>query len=177
MVEDDKIELETNGDDDEWTLEKFASNSSLCDLEQIPAKDDLSLKNFSLPVPNMEKEQFILNCLHDHDIAGENGLSVEKAKMVFEANYHLLNKDQQQVFNYIQDLIVTKIMDGLLIFLNAPGGTGKTFTLNVLVTWMITENLKVASSATSGIGATLLFLDQTTHHRFKLPIAPHMDSV
>ena len=42
---------------------------------------------------------------------------------------------------------------------------------------MITENLKVASSAAPGIAATLLFLGQTTHHRFKLLIAPHKDSV
>ena len=81
------------------------------------------------------------------------------------------------MFNYIKDLIVTKNKDGLLIFLDGPGGTGKTFTLNVLVTWMITENLKVATSAGSGIAATLLFLGQTTHHRFKLPLTPHKDSV
>ena len=92
--------------------------------------------------------------------------------MFFEANYPLLNNDQQQVFNYIKDLFVTSNRDGLLIFM-----TGKTFTLNVLVTWMITKNLKVATSAASGIAATLLFLGQTTHHRFKLPIAPHKDSV
>ena len=65
----------------------------------------------------------------------------------------------------------------LLIFLDAPGCTGKPFTLNVLVTWMISENLKVATSAASGIAATLLFLGQTTHHRFKLPLTPHKDSV
>ena len=42
---------------------------------------------------------------------------------------------------------------------------------------MITENLKVATSAASGITAILLFLGQTTHHRFKLPLTPHKDSV
>ena len=33
VVEDDKVVLETYEEDDELTLEKFASNSSLCDLE------------------------------------------------------------------------------------------------------------------------------------------------
>ena len=84
MVEDDKMMLETYGDDAEWTLEKFESNFSLCDLEQILAKDDLSLKDFSLPVPNLEKEQFIQNCHQDHHIAEENDLSVEKVKMVLK---------------------------------------------------------------------------------------------
>ena len=82
MVEDDKVVLETYKDDDEWRLEKVAFNSSLCDLEWILAKEDLSLKDFSLPVPNMEKEKFIQECLQiDCDIAEENDLSVEKAKI------------------------------------------------------------------------------------------------
>ena len=33
VVEDDKVVMKMYEDDDEWTLEKFASNSSLCDLE------------------------------------------------------------------------------------------------------------------------------------------------
>ena len=49
--------------------------------------------------------------------------------------------------------------------------------MNVLVTWMITHDLKLVTSAASGIAATLLFLGQTTHHRFKLPLTPHKDSV
>ena len=61
--------------------------------------------------------------------------------------------------------------------MDAPGGTGKTFTLNVLVSWIIMEGRQVATSATSGIGATLLYLGQTAHSRFKLPIHPHKDSV
>ena len=62
-------------------------------------------------------------------------------------------------------------------FLDAPGGTGKTYTLNVLVSWMIMKNLNVATSAALGIAATLLYLCQTSQHRFKLPITPHRDSV
>ena len=93
------------------------------------------MKDFDLPVPNMKKEEFIQNHLHNHrDIAEENDLSVEKANMFYEANYPLLNKDQQDVFNYIKDLIVGKNKNWLMIFLDAPGGTGKTFTWNVLVT-------------------------------------------
>ena len=89
----------------------------------------------------------------------------------------MLNEDQQKVFDYIKNLIVTSNRDWLLIFLDALGGTGKTFTLNVLMTWMITQDLKVATSAASGIAATLFSLGQTTHHRFKLPLTPHKDSV
>ena len=46
MVEDDKVVLETYEDDDEWTLEKFASNSSLCNLERILTKGRSVLGEF-----------------------------------------------------------------------------------------------------------------------------------
>ena len=36
---------------------------------------------------------------------------------------------------------------------------------------------EVATSATSGIATTLLYLCRTTHNRFKLPFHPHKDSV
>ena len=79
--------------------------------------------------------------------------------------------------DYIKDLIVTSNRDDFLIFLDAPRGTGKTFTLNVLVIWMIIQDLKVATSAASRIAPTLFYFGQTTYHRFKLFIAPHKDSV
>ena len=38
-------------------------------------------------------------------MADENDLSLERAKMFFEANYPLLNKDQKHVFEYIKNHI------------------------------------------------------------------------
>ena len=57
------------------------------------------------------------------------------------------------------------------------GGTGKTFTLNVLVSWIRMEKREVATSATSGTAATLLYLGRTAQNQFKLPFHPHKDSV
>jgi hypothetical protein len=58
--------------------------------------------------------------------------------------------------------------------LDAPGGTGKTFTLNPLISWMRMEGHEVATSATSSIAAaTLLYNGRTPHNRFKLPLHPH----
>ena len=39
------------------------------------------------------------------------------------------------------------------------------------------QGKEVATSTTSGIAATLLFLGRTTHNRFKLPFHLHKDSV
>ena len=141
------------------------------------SEEDKSLAKFELPTPNMEKEQWLQNCLLDRYIAEEEDFLPEKAKAFFDANYPKLNEDQRGVFHYIRDLILQGEHDGLLIFLDAPGGTGKTFTLNVLVSWIKMEQREVATSATSGIAATLLYLGRTAHNRFKLPFIPHKDSV
>jgi hypothetical protein len=164
-------------EEDEWTLEKLASNSCLCDIERMLAAEDKSLKDFELPMPDLEKEQYIQNCLMDHYVAEEEDLLPEKARAFFEANYPKLNTDQKRAFDFIRDLIEQDNRDGLLIFLDAPGGTGKTFTLNVLVSWIRMDNREVATSATSGIAATLLYLGRTAHNRFKLPFNPKKDSV
>ena len=76
----------------------------------------------------------------------------------------------KNVFNRIKDLIENKNNDGKIIFLDAPGGTGKTFTLNVIISWIRMKNLEVAATTTSGIVATLLHLGRTAHNRFKIPV-------
>ena len=57
--------------------------------------------------------------------------------------------------------------DGVF-FLDAPGGTGKTFLLN---TRFRSEIALVTAS--SGIGATLLSGGRTLHLRFKIPLDAH----
>ena len=88
-----------------------------------------------------------------------------------------MNSNQKQVFTRIKELIEDKTNEGKLIFLDAPGGTGKTFTLNILISWIKMNNLDVAISAASGIAANLLYLGRTAHNRFKLPFHPNSDSM
>ena len=96
-----------------------------------------SLTEFGLPSPDMEKEQFLQNCLRDQYIADEEDFSPKQAKAFYEANHPKLNEDQRFVFDYITGLIrVSEKGSGKLIFLDAPGGTGKTFTLNVIISWI-----------------------------------------
>ena len=81
------------------------------------------------------------------------------------------------VFDYISGLIRgSERSTGKLLFLDAPGGTGKTFLLNVLISWIRMQKYDVATSASSGIAATLLHLGRTSHNQFKLPLNPHKDS-
>ena len=125
--------------------------------------------------PKLSREQQRQRVL-ERIMEDEGELSPERARSYYEENFPKLNPDQLFVFNTLKQLILDDNKDGLLIFLDAPGGTGKTFTLNVLVSWIRMEGKEVATSATSGIAANLLHLGRTSHNRFKLPINPTKES-
>ncbi|XP_067939120.1 ATP-dependent DNA helicase pif1-like [Watersipora subatra] len=55
-------------------------------------------------------------------------------------------------------------------FLDAPGGTGKTFLLNLLLAKIRSNRQVVLAVAYSGIAATLLEGGRTSHSMFKLPL-------
>ena len=158
--------------EDGWTLNDFATNSCLIHLEMLLESKVLSLEGFNLPLANHDKEEVIQSHLLEKIIEDESKLSPEQARRYYDENFPKLNPDQLSVFNTLKQLILDDNKDGLLIFLDAPGGTGKTFTLNVLVSWIRMEGREVATSATSGISANLLHLGRTSHTRFKLPINP-----
>ena len=54
--------------------------------------------------------------------------------------------------------------------LNGPGGTGKTYLYNYIITVCKARQIKFSSSAWVGIAATLLEGGQTCHSTFKLPV-------
>ncbi|XP_046141612.1 uncharacterized protein LOC114882103 [Osmia bicornis bicornis] len=79
-----------------------------------------------------------------------------------------LNSEQRLIF----DDIVQKIEsgDGGLFFLDAPGGTGKTFLLNLLLAQIRKDKGVAVAVASSGIAATLLNGGRTAHSVLKLPL-------
>jgi hypothetical protein len=60
-------------------------------------------------------------------------------------------------------------------FLDGPGGSGKTMVYNTLISCCRSQGVKVASSAWTGIAATLLTGGRTVHNLFKLPV-PILDT-
>lgn len=76
--------------------------------------------------------------------------------------------DQRRIYRSICDAVDSSI--GGVYFLDAPGGTGKTFVMNCLLAYVMQNNDIALAVASSGIAATLLKLGRTAHSRFKLPI-------
>ncbi len=69
-------------------------------------------------------------------------------------------------------VVLEKVQSGSwgIIFLDTPGGTGKTFLLNLLLANLRQQGKIAIAVASSGIAATLLTGGRTAHSAFKLPL-------
>ncbi|XP_074108440.1 ATP-dependent DNA helicase pif1-like [Cotesia typhae] len=79
-----------------------------------------------------------------------------------------LNDDQKQVYDEVLNSIDSN--SGKLFFLDAPGGTGKTFLINLLLAKIRSRKNIAVAVASSGIAATLIDGGKTAHSAFKLPL-------
>ena len=76
--------------------------------------------------------------------------------------------EQLHVFNTVIHKVYNN--DGGIVFLDAPGGTGKTHVLNLLLSEIRRRGDIALAVATSGIAATLLRGGRTAHSALKLPL-------
>lgn len=84
-------------------------------------------------------------------------------------NEHLLLDGQKEVYSVIiNDVLQSHVKH--TYFIDAPGGTGKTFVLKLLLSRIRSENRIAIAVASSGIAATLLPGGKTAHAMFKLPL-------
>ena len=109
------------------------------------------------------------------EILRETSYDVKELDKYVSTNEPLLVADQKSAYNGILDRINRKT--GGIIFLDAPGGTGKTFVINLLLA-KIRQKSKIAIAvASSGIAATLLHGGRTAHSTLKLPLSlTHCDT-
>ena len=67
------------------------------------------------------------------------------------------------------------VKKGGLYFIDAPGGTGKTFVCNLLLAAVRKDRKIGVATESSGIAAILLRGGRTAHSRWKIPINALMD--
>ncbi|XP_076393345.1 uncharacterized protein LOC143265402 [Megachile rotundata] len=91
-----------------------------------------------------------------------------------------LNAEQRSIYNAVMDIIFNDNDDDdtgqKLFFIDAPGGTGKTFLLKTLIYSVEKRQKNVIAVAWTGIAASLLPNGTTAHSAFKLPIPVLSDS-
>ncbi|XP_055939706.1 ATP-dependent DNA helicase pif1-like isoform X2 [Argiope bruennichi] len=157
-----KTRITVNNMDLDYNGEIF--NNALLALEdKIKALGGTDLKVFGLP----EVHRDINNSLN-YEIIRETCYNIHQLTSYIETNVPNLTDDQRLAFEKITSAVFTET--GGISFLDAPGGTGKTYLINLLLAKIRQRNLIALAVASSGIAAALLTGGRTAHSVFKLPI-------
>lgn len=124
-----------------------------------------SIKNFGLPEPQQAGDTTNLEYIRETTYN-----AAELAQYTGE-NEPKLTAEQKRIFLKILDSVEHNSGKGF--FLDAPGGTGKTFLINLLLSKVRSLKKIAIAVASSGIAATLLQGGKTAHATFKLPLDMH----
>ncbi|CAB3243857.1 unnamed protein product [Arctia plantaginis] len=107
------------------------------------------LIRLGMPAPNRE-----MSDAFNRELERGRKYDYQELDLVVQTNVPLLNSQQKEVY----DTAMKAIDDGNggLYFLDAPGGTGKTFLMSVVLTTVRARSNIAVAVASSGIAAILL---------------------
>ncbi|GFV93373.1 ATP-dependent DNA helicase [Trichonephila clavipes] len=125
----------------------------------------MPLIHFGVPVPNRPAVNII-----NSDVQREHQFDMTLAAFVVD-NEQLLTAEQRNVYDQINVSIATG--QGAFFFLDASGGTGKTFLISLILARIRSQNPIALAIASSGIAATLLDGGCTAHSALKVPLNVH----
>ncbi|KAL8602500.1 hypothetical protein ACOMHN_066784 [Nucella lapillus] len=116
----------------------------------------------------MPKPNGAVTDMLQQEILRETNYNTGELVQYVEDNQSKLVPDQKVAF----DTIMTSISNesGQFFFLDAPGWTGKTFLINLILAEVRKRQHIALAIASSGIAATLLDGGQTAHSAFKLQL-------
>ena len=129
-------------------------------------------QDFGLPIPVKENRSLKIPKVIQEEI-----FDVESQKEISEVKCRSLNSDQEEAFHTIMKAIEDENHTQRVFFLNAPGGCGKTFLIETLLSTVRGMGKIALAVASSGIAAELLEGGRTAHSRFKIPIPIYESSV
>lgn len=128
--------------------ETIAISLALRDIDEYLRINNFSLLHFNLPNYNHD----ILQNFEDNAIDLLNEID---DLITLTESVHLLNAQQMTIFNDVMNFVNNN--EHRLLFIDAPGGTGKTFLLNqIYASLTINKNKNVMCVAWTGIAACLL---------------------
>ena len=138
------------------------------------------MKIIRLPEPSteeLEDVEFLETSTLPVLIKEELDFDMDDLKALLEDRTANFTDSQREVF----DVVVEAVKKGtcIAVFVDARGGTGKTYVLNaILAAVRSMENGSVALAVgATGIAANLLQLGRTFHSRFKAPLNLNIDSL
>ena len=153
------------------------------DIKQRLQSWDRDLKTFRIPEPSpIELDSVSFNQMITLPvlIREELNFEVEIMKEIAEKRNMMFTDSQRAVFNMALESVTSE--KPLYMFIDARGGTGKTFILNAILAAVRCLNSENGGSValatgTTGKASNLLHLGRTFHSRFKAVLSPHSESV
>ena len=125
------------------------------------------LSDYHLPSPDRSSEQEDDSL--PREIAAEYSYNNAELQERLTTNERSLTEEQRHIYEELL-AYVARGPDDSIIFLDAPGGTGKTYLLNLFLDKIRSQGDIALAVASSGIAATLLTGGKTAHSVFKLPL-------
>ena len=142
-------------------------NQTLCHIEdEVFLLGGKQLSDYDLPVPDRDMAEDLEDPV---DNLEQLATEADLAETTF-------TPEQREVYQLIIAMINDPdVYEGRnIVFLDAPGGTGKTFVVNSLLKRVRSQGKTAIATATSGIAATLLEKGRTLHSAFSIPIDAHL---
>ncbi|UYV79262.1 hypothetical protein LAZ67_17001830 [Cordylochernes scorpioides] len=137
-------------------------NETLCNIEdRVVSICGKKLQELGLGAPRR-------NVITNSDILRELAYDTAELEDNVASMLPKLLPEQRRVFDAV--LAKINLSQPIIIFLDAPGGIGKTFLLNLLLAMVRKEQNIAIAVASSGIAATLLAGGRTAHSVLKLPL-------
>ena len=152
---------------EDWTKEhgkEKAINLVLKWLENRLALAGVKLKSLGLPEP----ENDVQGTKKDAILSEELNFDKEEQRILTNQILNLMNDEQNEFFKTVLDAINSS--EGELFCLDAPGGTGKTFVLNALLSAVRSDGFVALGTAISAVASKLLVNGSTLHSKLKVPI-------
>ncbi|CAH2088688.1 unnamed protein product [Euphydryas editha] len=127
---------------------------------------NLQLSHYGMPAPNR-----LATDLFNVDLQREKHYNETDLASIIANNEPSLTTEQKNIYNRIMRTV--DVQQGGFFFLDAPGGTGKTFLISLILAKIRSQQKIALAIASSGIAATLLDGGRTAHSALKLPLDIH----
>jgi hypothetical protein len=120
--------------------------------------------NYPLPPPD-ENQRTVAD---EREIREETDFDLPTLQLSLDEHLRNMTAEQRRVY----DRVVGSVRNnrGLIIALDAPGGSGKSYVLEAILAYVRLQGNVALATATTGIAATLLPNGRTMHSRCKVPI-------
>jgi hypothetical protein len=133
-------------------------------IQQILNEHNKTLSNVGLDSIVIDPELAdLFSC-----VSPDHLLSIRDHARLFCAMSSSLNERQTIILETIIQL--TDQSESGLIYIDGPGGTGKTYLMNVIIHYLSASECPVITVASSGVAGLMLVNGMTAHSLFKIPL-------